>query len=140
MHACMGRVGENMLHWYSRTGNHLGITDLLAKGADGMACNVQGETPVHVAAFNGHWRCIVALAEGYNLSREEKLHPLMVKKDKDGWAPMHWAAQQGHVTCVKALILCNADVNQPLAPSSESPPNIHPSFVFCLIFMSVSPT
>ena len=64
-----------------------------------------GETPIFVAASNGHTE-IVKFLIGYGANRNAPKY--------NGWTPMHIAARNGHTEIVKILIGCTENPNAPV--------------------------
>lgn len=61
-----------------------------------------GQTPLHIAAFEGHLELAEMLVEhGASLSLQ----------DKNGWTPLHSAASNRHLTIVERLIEAACDLN-----------------------------
>jgi ankyrin repeat protein len=63
--------------------------------------DVEGSTPLHIAASQGHTQTIrVLLRHGANL-----------KATNEKWTALHFACQSGHVDAVKLLLSQGADIN-----------------------------
>jgi len=77
------------------------VERLIAGGAD-VNSLVDGMTPLHKAAENGHVAVIGALVKGGAHVDGE---------DEDGWTPLMWAAAAGHAAALEALVAAGADAN-----------------------------
>ncbi|PSN42764.1 hypothetical protein C0J52_10668 [Blattella germanica] len=83
----------------SRNG-HLEIVKLLLeKVTDAAQPNKWGETPLHMAAWNGHDLVCAILGDRSDLNG----------RNKNLWTPLHCASFEGHIEVVKALIQKGAD-------------------------------
>ena len=87
----------------ARTGNIDRVRELIAAGANVNQQDIDGWTPLHLAAYNGHQAVVQALiAAGADVNQQ----------DNDGRTPLHRAACYGHQEVVQALIAAGANVNQ----------------------------
>lgn len=79
------------------------LEKLLASNANLLNDTDQfGQTPLHIAAFEGHLDLVELLVvSGASLSTQ----------DKNGWAPLHCAASNRHLHIVERLIVAGADLN-----------------------------
>jgi len=76
---------------------------LIDKGAQLEAKDIDGNTPLHWAARQGHVEIVRLLCD----QRAD-----VEARDNDEWRPLHWAAYCGHITVVKELIEeRNAEIN-----------------------------
>ncbi|KAK1169625.1 ankyrin repeat domain-containing protein 50 [Acipenser oxyrinchus oxyrinchus] len=92
---------------------HAGSTDvfalLLSKGADPQIQDHQGQTPVMLAARQGHARvlqCLLAWAQW-----EERAPHLVNHADREGWTALRSAAWGGHAEAVRILLEAGAEVD-----------------------------
>jgi len=76
------------------------VKTLVELGADKEAKSVNGSTPLHRAAYNGHVEAATALVA---------LGADVQAKAADGATPLHEAAYSGHVEATKALVALGAD-------------------------------
>ncbi|XP_041127950.1 ankyrin repeat domain-containing protein 50 [Polyodon spathula] len=92
---------------------HAGSTDvvafLLSKGADAQIQDHQGQTPVMLAARQGHARVIQCLLEW--AQREEAVPHLVNHADREGWTALRSAAWGGHAEAVRILLEAGAEVD-----------------------------
>ena len=85
--------------WWS-TATEADVQAELDAGADVMARNEDGGTPLHYAAMNGNPEVVERLLElGADINA----------KDNDGYTPLHWASRRGHAEAVKLLLEHGAD-------------------------------
>lgn len=66
------------------------------------ACNEKGQTPLHMAAYNG-----MLEISGYLIAYGSDLNA----RDRNGFTPLHLAAHEGHSEVLKLLIASGAAVN-----------------------------
>jgi len=97
-----GKRGDLPLHLFARAGNLTKIKEVL-QNCDHITCrnvlskqNQDGETPLYVAAENGH-----ALVVGEFLKYLD-LHAASIGA-RSGYDPFHIAARQGHVGMISTL-------------------------------------
>ena len=75
---------------------------MIPKGLRRRCETFSGLRPIHVAAMNGHVRCLQRLLE-LGVDRD-------VRDNEEGMTPLHLAAHAGRVECVNALLDAGADV------------------------------
>jgi len=90
------------------------VRELLEKGIDPNARDAHGETPLHIAASEGH-------VDMVKLLLEHGANPNV--RDEVGWTPLHWAASKGHVDVVELLLKHGANPNAQ-SKSGETPLHI----------------
>ena len=92
---------QTPLHWAATKE----IAELLiAEGADVMAKDGRGGTPLHQAAWNGHKEVAeLLIANGADVNAQIVMY--------DWTIPLHYAAHQGHKEIVELFIAKGADVN-----------------------------
>ena len=95
--------GSPPLLWACQNG-HADVIDLLLDmGASFDASSPRdGESPVGIAAFSGHWEAVKTL-----LARGARAD----KPNDDGYTPAHWAAEGGHGQILRDVLKYGADVN-----------------------------
>jgi ankyrin repeat protein len=77
------------------------IQDLLDRGADVEAKDVDGWTPLHIVTYRNSIETAKLLIErGADVKA----------KDNDGWTPLHWASWNNAIELAKLLIERGADV------------------------------
>jgi ankyrin repeat protein len=90
-----------ILHVAAQNNQVSTIEYLLSEHKMDIDCkNYQGETPLHVAACDGHKEAVEYLLQrgaGINI------------QDKRGCTPLHWAAMQGHHSVVEILLAQGAN-------------------------------
>lgn len=97
-----GHVQQTALHAAAGSGFHAVLTQLLAAGADPMARNVAGRTPLHRAAEGGHLRCVRVLLASGSLDVDVR--------DNMGNTPLYMAAAGGQLATFRALAETGADL------------------------------
>lgn len=91
----------------AKSGDTEAISRLIAAGANPNATNEEGQTPLHIAAFEGHLGAVQALIDaGADVDARDTMQ----------WTPIFKAAYNheqdtGFAPVVKALIDAGADVN-----------------------------
>ncbi|KAL9258319.1 Ankyrin repeat-containing protein [Drosera capensis] len=99
-----GKRGDSLLHLAARAGNLSKAGDIIQSVQDGsdskeLLCgqNHDGETPLYVAAENGHDLVVAELLKHIDLRAASMAA-------KNGLDPLHIAARQGHVEVLKQLL------------------------------------
>jgi ankyrin repeat protein len=93
------------LLWDGAVNGHLeSMTALLSIGCDANLCNDgnNGNSPIYMAAQNGHATCIKEL-----FSCSGDVH----KCNRDGESPIYIAARNGHADCITLLVSLGGNVN-----------------------------
>ena len=95
-------VGD--LHHFACKGDFLKVSKLMTnyfaniRGDSHKPSNDQtGFTPMHCAAFGGHYKCLVVMLS-WTDGKPNVVDP------KDGRTPVHLAAWKGHMDCLKLLL------------------------------------
>ncbi len=106
MNLRFGVSGNSILHLAAKFGDDRDVEKALEQSLDNYVslCNLDGFTPMHFAAINGHLnivKLLIAAGADRNAKASEK---------KRNWTPIHYAAQFDHVKVVKLLI--DAGVNK----------------------------
>ena len=102
MNVKLGRYGETQLHHCARKGFTTSVKRLLSiRNINVNVKDVNGSTPLHYAASNGHIEIIrLLLQNGAEVNA----------KDDSGWTPLHDAAYHGHVDILHLLVENGADL------------------------------
>ena len=98
----MSKKGPNELHEAVKRGDLSSVKKLLKK-LSVTTPNACKQTPMHVAAAEGHVEIIVYLYE-------RKKAPIDYQ-DRDGWTPLHCACHAGNLESIDQLLKYGADVN-----------------------------
>ena len=131
-----GSVPDTRIHDAAKTGDMAAVRALLEKQPGLLnAPNNDGQTPLHVAAKNGHKEIVGLLLEkGAEVNARDRFQGtplhwavfyghkevaelLLVKgaavntKERKGWTPLHYAAWKGYKDLAELLIANDADVN-----------------------------
>ncbi|XP_063690374.1 putative ankyrin repeat protein RF_0381 [Bolinopsis microptera] len=89
-------INDSYMHDAARFNNIYALELLLEKGCiDPSRQNVGGNTPLHVAAYNGH-------NESVEMLLSNKSDPSVI--NEKGELPLHRAVSRGHIDTVKLLI------------------------------------
>jgi ankyrin repeat protein len=91
--------GSTVLHYAAASGREEAVGFLLSKGADPNALNLDGATPLFLAAGNGHVGVVKLLLK----------HGVPIDEPKK-WTPLLYAANHGKTEVVKLLIEKGASV------------------------------
>jgi ankyrin repeat protein len=85
---------------------HAGMTKLLLNaGACAYTPVENGDTPVHVAARNGHSECLqLLLSNSHGAVEDERRESYCACTTLDGVTPLHAAAASGHEVCLRVLL------------------------------------
>ncbi|KAG2456361.1 ANR50 protein, partial [Polypterus senegalus] len=93
--------------------SHAGSTDvvslLLSKGADPTIQDYQGQTPLMLAARQGHARVLQCLLEW--AQKDGRRLDLVDHADREGWTALRSAAWGGHAEAVRILLEAAAEVD-----------------------------
>jgi len=101
-----GPTGRTALHTACELGEHYFAKALLKRGADRVARDSNGHTPLHVAAFSGHLSCVLQLL---GKAGRDRMPPADVNAvDFIGATPLHTGAAQGSIQVCKALVAAGA--------------------------------
>ena len=105
------------LHCASQNGQYTLARALLKRGADRMARDSLGRTPLHLAAMQGQLACIVLLVgrQGKVMMTPDQVNATAV----DGLGALHLAAFGGHQKCCGVLLAAGAQLD------ASSPVNGH---------------
>ncbi|KAK3599325.1 hypothetical protein CHS0354_009809 [Potamilus streckersoni] len=108
-----GRLDKTPLHLSSEMG--LGnITEMiLEKGADPMAKDKKGHSPMHYASMYGHKDIVMMLMKQNADKSESRSLKHRRKKDMKGLTPIHYAARRGRVDVLKSLIQSGVNADLP---------------------------
>jgi hypothetical protein len=103
MNAKLGMYGRTQLHFCARNGLTSSVKRLLSIRNINVNVkdDVNGWTPLHCAALNGHIeisRLLLQNGADVNL------------KSNDGFTPLHWAASHGHIDILHLLVENGADL------------------------------
>lgn len=104
--ACPDVSGRTALHYAAFGGSLPTIDILLRKGFDPHVCDNDGNTPLQVAAEQGHEEIVRRLLQ---TTMEKK--GCVEWNDLKGLTPLHLAAYYGHQEVVECLIASGADIN-----------------------------
>ncbi|KAL4589682.1 hypothetical protein LXL04_002590 [Taraxacum kok-saghyz] len=93
-----GKCGDSMLHLASRGGNLAKVIEIFQSvGLDGLSKqNQEWETPLYVAAENGHSHVVAQFLKHLDLQTASIAA-------NNGYDPFHIAAKQGHLEVLKEL-------------------------------------
>ncbi|CAA6663888.1 unnamed protein product [Spirodela intermedia] len=112
--------GDSPLHLASRAGNLLQVREILLGGAHSShlnalisAQNNDGETPLYVAAENGHVEVV------HEILQQSDAHSASLKA-KNGLDAFHIAAKQGHVDVLKELRSSFPELAMTVGPSNAT--------------------
>ena len=91
------------LHKAIKDGNKERFAELPA-GALGNGCldevDEEGNTPLHIAAQNGHTTAITAMLGAAGVDAQE----LLFATTRSGFTPIHLAAEDGHTAAITAML------------------------------------
>ncbi|XP_062090088.1 ankyrin repeat-containing protein At5g02620-like [Humulus lupulus] len=98
-----GKRGDSHLHLASRAGNLLRLKDILDSSSSNESLNLlskqnhEGETPLYVAAENGHSILVGEMLKYIDLQTASLAA-------RNGYDPFHIAARQGHLDVLKEML------------------------------------
>ncbi|CAA7404566.1 unnamed protein product [Spirodela intermedia] len=116
----VGKRGDSSLHLASRAGNLLQVQQILSQSdrdhLKGLvsAQNCDGETPLYVAAENGHSQIV------HEILGLSDVHSAALKAC-NGFDSFHIAAKQGHVGVLKMLLSFSSELAMTVGPSNVTP-------------------
>ncbi|XP_057546831.1 ankyrin repeat-containing protein At5g02620 [Amaranthus tricolor] len=114
-----GKRGDSPLHMYARAGNLRKIIEIIqnceSDDCKTLLCkqNQEGETPLYVAAENGH-----AMVVG-EFMKYLDLHTASIGA-RSGYDPFHIAARQGHIEVLKELLRAFPNLAMTTDPSNTT--------------------
>ena len=91
--------GETNVHRLARKGAKAELVKCIKKEGKESLSRKDGDyeqTPLHIAAEEGHDEIVALLVEKYKVD--------VNAVDKNGWTPLHSAAKHGHVNIIEFLI------------------------------------
>ncbi|KAK9806010.1 hypothetical protein WJX73_004689 [Symbiochloris irregularis] len=86
------------LHKAVQRGSEAEVAKLLAEGADALACDSEGRTPLHHAVMRGHLPCVE------HLLRSQQHAAALLVPDVLGCTPIHLGALQNQVSLILLLV------------------------------------
>lgn len=95
--------GRTLLHRAAIRGDADLVNSLIMLGADTMARDIDGSTPLHYSALYGHKKSSIILIEQGRADVQAE--------DNGGFLPLHYAAWKGQTEIVKDLLERGSDVN-----------------------------
>ena len=101
-------AAENALYTAAEAGDLVSVNFLITAHMADVNATVSGvgETPLHVAAGNGHVSVVLTLlAEGATVNAKSG------NVRTPGWTPLHYAVDNGHISVVLTLLAKKAEVN-----------------------------
>lgn len=115
-----GKRGDSPLHLFARGGNLSKIREVLENCDSSSDCrnllckqNQEGETPLYVAAENGHALVVGELLKYLDLQSASL-------GARSGYDPFHIAARQGHVEVLKELLRTFPNLAMTADPSNTT--------------------
>ncbi|XP_036401237.1 ankyrin repeat domain-containing protein 50-like [Megalops cyprinoides] len=102
--------GRTLLAGAAQTGAGDVVELLLSRGADPGIGDHQGQTPLTLAARQGHVRALRALLDWAGRRGAEGA-ALVDRADSEGWTPLRSAAWGGHGEAVRLLLAAGAEVD-----------------------------
>lgn len=133
-----GRTGETILHLAARNGNFVIVKEAVKAGAEIGVADYERNTPLHLAALNGHVKVVSYLIDHllkhfeteYRGSEYEELAKYVNARNKAGNTPLHLAVLRGRKEAAFALVrLGNADITIK-NEENETPLNITDDALF----------
>jgi ankyrin repeat protein len=101
--------GRTSLHHAVDNGNIDIVNILLRNGADVTRVTNEGNTPLHIATYQGHGKVVEALLQ--HVSRDELNDYINAKTTSGGTTSLHIAAKNGFLEIVKSLLKHGAIYN-----------------------------
>lgn len=97
------------------TAAHAGLVDitalLLCRGADPSLCDNQGQTPLTLAARQGHVGVVQIMLDWIQDQESNTARTLLEHADSEGWTALRSASWGGHNEAVKMLLEAGAEVD-----------------------------
>lgn len=97
------------------TAAHAGLVDitalLLCRGADPSLCDNQGQTPLTLAARQGHVGVLQIMLDWIQDQESDTIQTLLEHSDIEGWTALRSASWGGHNEAVKMLLEAGVEVD-----------------------------
>ncbi|XP_029968585.1 ankyrin repeat domain-containing protein 50 isoform X1 [Salarias fasciatus] len=103
--------GQTLLATAAHDGSSNVAKLLLSRGSDPLICDHQGQTPLTLAARQGHVEVLSVLLEWSKSQALETATQMMEHVDSEGWTALRSAAWGGHNEAVRRLLDAGADVD-----------------------------
>ncbi|XP_069573130.1 ankyrin repeat domain-containing protein 50 [Brachyistius frenatus] len=103
--------GQSLLASAAHEGSASTAKLLLTHGCDPLISDQQGQTPLTLAARQGHVKVLSLLLEWAESQDPEMASQMMEHVDNEGWTALRSAAWGGHSEAVRLLLNAGADVD-----------------------------